>query len=84
MLNNELLRNEVYSKVPESELSDEILKARFEKEKDKFVKPPRVKFSRILIDATDEAKAKAEAHMSEEMAKVTGGLQLPPGMKLPF
>ena len=25
-----------------------------------------------------------EAHVAEEMAKVTGGLQLPPGMKLPF
>ncbi|MEE2968501.1 MAG: YbaB/EbfC family nucleoid-associated protein [Pseudomonadota bacterium] len=38
----------------------------------------------LIVAACGDAKAKAEAHMSEEMAKVTGGLQLPPGMKLPF
>jgi len=25
-----------------------------------------------------------EAHVSQEMAKLTGGLNLPPGLKLPF
>jgi nucleoid-associated protein EbfC len=30
------------------------------------------------------AKQKMEAAAAEEMQKVTGGLQLPPGMKLPF
>ena len=29
-------------------------------------------------------KRRIDAAMQEEMAKVTGGLQLPPGMKLPF
>jgi nucleoid-associated protein EbfC len=38
----------------------------------------------LIVAACGDAKAKAEAHMSEEMSKVTGGLQLPPGMKLPF
>ena len=38
----------------------------------------------LIVAACSDAKAKAEAHMAEEMSKVTGGLQLPPGMKLPF
>ncbi len=32
----------------------------------------------------NDAKAKLEARIAEEMAKLTGGLDLPPGMKLPF
>ncbi len=38
----------------------------------------------LLIAAFNDAKAKVEAHMQEEMAKLTGGLKLPPGMNLPF
>ena len=38
----------------------------------------------LVIAAHNDAKARVEAHMSEEMSKLTGGLQLPPGMKLPF
>lgn len=38
----------------------------------------------LIIAAFNDAKAKAEAAMQEEMSKVTGGLNLPPGMKLPF
>lgn len=38
----------------------------------------------LIVAAFNDAKAKVEAVMAEEMAKVTGGLQLPPGMKLPF
>jgi len=38
----------------------------------------------LIVAACSDAKAKAEAHMAEEMSKVTGDLQLPPGMKLPF
>ena len=38
----------------------------------------------LIVAAFNDAKARLEAHMAEEMAKVTGGLQLPPGMKLPF
>ncbi len=37
-----------------------------------------------IIAAVNDAKAKVEAHVAEEMKKVTGGLQLPPGMELPF
>jgi DNA-binding YbaB/EbfC family protein len=38
----------------------------------------------LLVAAHADAKRKLDAAMSEEMAAVTGGLQLPPGMKLPF
>jgi DNA-binding YbaB/EbfC family protein len=38
----------------------------------------------LIVAAHNDAKGKAEAAMQDEMQKVTGGLQLPPGMKLPF
>lgn len=38
----------------------------------------------LIVAATNDAKAKIEAHLAAEMQKVTGGLPLPPGMKLPF
>ena len=38
----------------------------------------------LIVAAHSDAKAKAEAMMAKEMEQVTGGLPLPPGMKLPF
>ena len=38
----------------------------------------------LVVAAHTDAKRKIEAATAEEMQKVTGGLQLPPGMKLPF
>lgn len=38
----------------------------------------------LIIAAHQDAKTKLEAKLSEEMAQITGGLPLPPGMKLPF
>jgi DNA-binding YbaB/EbfC family protein len=38
----------------------------------------------LVLAAHADAKSKIDAMMSEEMQKVTGGMQLPPGMKLPF
>jgi DNA-binding YbaB/EbfC family protein len=38
----------------------------------------------LIVAAFNDAKSKVDAHMAEEMAKITGGLQLPPGVKLPF
>ncbi|MEX2297017.1 MAG: YbaB/EbfC family nucleoid-associated protein [Dongiaceae bacterium] len=38
----------------------------------------------LIVAASNDAKTKVEAHMQGEMQKVTGGLQLPPGFKLPF
>ncbi len=38
----------------------------------------------LILAATNDAKARVEAHLADEMSKVTGGLELPGGMKLPF
>jgi DNA-binding YbaB/EbfC family protein len=38
----------------------------------------------LIVAAVNDAKAKIEQQMQAEMQKLTGGLQLPPGMKLPF
>ncbi|MEM7225719.1 MAG: YbaB/EbfC family nucleoid-associated protein [Pseudomonadota bacterium] len=38
----------------------------------------------LIVAAANDAKAKVESHVAEEMQKMTGGLNLPPGLKLPF
>ena len=38
----------------------------------------------LILAAHKDAKAQVEARAAEEMKKVTGGLELPPGMSLPF
>ncbi len=38
----------------------------------------------LIVAAHADAKRKVEAHTSEEMQKVTAGMPLPPGIKLPF
>jgi DNA-binding YbaB/EbfC family protein len=38
----------------------------------------------LIVAAHADAKAKSEAVAAEEMKSVTGGLPLPPGLKLPF
>jgi nucleoid-associated protein EbfC len=38
----------------------------------------------LIVAAVNEARAKAEAKLADRMRELTGGLQLPPGMKLPF
>ena len=38
----------------------------------------------LILAACNDAKQRVEAHVAEEMSKLTGGLQLPGGMKLPF
>jgi DNA-binding YbaB/EbfC family protein len=38
----------------------------------------------LIVAAANDAKAKAEAHVASETEKMMGGLQLPPGVKLPF
>ncbi len=38
----------------------------------------------LIIAAHNEAKEKVEQKTKDEMANLTGGLSLPPGMKLPF
>lgn len=36
----------------------------------------------LIVAASQDAKSKVEAGMQEKMAEVTGGLPIPPGMKL--
>ncbi len=38
----------------------------------------------LIAAALKDARGKAEAYVAAEMEKVTGGLQLPAGFKLPF
>lgn len=38
----------------------------------------------LILAAHNDAKVKADAAMQEKMQEVTGGLNLPAGMKLPF
>ena len=38
----------------------------------------------LIIAAINDAKQKGEIAAQEEMKSLTGGLSLPPGMKLPF
>lgn len=38
----------------------------------------------LILAAFNDARGKVEAQMQAEMAQVTGGMKLPPGMKFPF
>ena len=38
----------------------------------------------LIVAAASDAKTKVDETMQEEMAKLTGGMEMPPGMKLPF
>ena len=38
----------------------------------------------LIAAAFNDAKGKVETMMQEKMSELTGGLQLPPGMPLPF
>ena len=38
----------------------------------------------LIVAAHNDAKLKLKKKTSEEIAKVTGGIDLPPGFKLPF
>ena len=38
----------------------------------------------LLVAALNDARAKVDAVTADQMREMTGGLNLPPGMKLPF
>jgi len=38
----------------------------------------------LIAAAANDVRAKVEAFAQEEMQKLTGGLELPPGFKMPF
>ncbi|MDJ0934300.1 MAG: YbaB/EbfC family nucleoid-associated protein [Kiloniellales bacterium] len=51
----------------------------------KIVDPSEVEvLEDLIVAAAADAKAKVEAHVAEEMKKLTGGLNLPPGFQMPF
>ncbi len=51
----------------------------------KLIDPAEVEMmTDLIVAAHADAKRKLETIAAEEMSKVTGGLQLPGGMKLPF
>jgi DNA-binding YbaB/EbfC family protein len=50
-----------------------------------LLKPDETEILEDLITAAhNDAKKKVEAHVAEEMGKLTGGIELPAGFKLPF
>ena len=38
----------------------------------------------LIVAAINDAKAKVDAHAKEKMSELTGGIELPPSMQLPF
>jgi len=38
----------------------------------------------LLVAAINDARAKVDAHAKEKTQEIMGGIQLPPGMNLPF
>ena len=38
----------------------------------------------LIVAAVNDARGRVEKYAQEEMSKLTGGLPLPPGFKLPF
>ncbi|MCY4230670.1 MAG: YbaB/EbfC family nucleoid-associated protein [Alphaproteobacteria bacterium] len=50
-----------------------------------LINPAEAEVMEDLIAAGfNDARAKAEEHAREEMRRLTGGLELPPGFRLPF
>ena len=50
----------------------------------KLVNPAETEILETDVAAVNDAKRKAEALVAGETEKMMGGLQLPPGVKLPF
>jgi nucleoid-associated protein EbfC len=38
----------------------------------------------LIVAAHNDAKVKVEAYAAEKMKEMTGGIELPPGMQMPF
>jgi parvulin-like peptidyl-prolyl isomerase len=71
MMVNTLLKQEVYSQVRTSEISEDELRAYFETNKEDFVVPEKVQIKRILIKIEDgEEPAAARARAEEILAAV--------------
>ena len=52
---------------------------------DSIMKPEEKEITEdLIVAAINDAKQKGEAAAQEKMKEITGGIPLPPGMKLPF
>jgi hypothetical protein len=52
---------------------------------DSLMKPDEKEITEdLIVAAINDAKQKGEAISQEKMKSITGGISLPPGMKLPF
>ena len=51
---------------------------------DALSKEPKEILEDLIVAAHNDAKSKLKKKTSEEISKVTGGVSLPPGFKLPF
>ena len=51
---------------------------------EKLYKESKEIFEDLIVAAHNDAKLKLKKKTSEEISKVTGGIDLPPGFKLPF
>ena len=51
---------------------------------DLLLKEPKEIVEDLIVAAHNDAKSKLKKKTSEEIAKIGGGISLPPGFKLPF
>ena len=51
---------------------------------DSLLKEPKEIIEDLIVAAHNNAKSKLKEKTSEEISKLTGGINLPPGFKLPF
>ena len=51
---------------------------------DSLFKESKEIFEDLIVAAHNDAKSKLKKKTTEEISKVTGGIDLPPGFKLPF
>ena len=51
---------------------------------DSLLKEPKEILEDLIVAAHNDAKNKLKKKTSEEISKITGGIGLPPGFKLPF
>ena len=49
-----------------------------------LLKEPKEIIEDLVVAAHNDAKSKLKKKTSEEISKITGGVDLPPGFKLPF
>ena len=50
----------------------------------KLFKESKIIIEDLIVAAHNDAKSKLKKKTSEEISKVTGGIALPPGFKMPF